>query len=169
VKTEKLKKKGGIQLPPVAFEKIEKTAGVFKQNQSPPAAMTAQNSAKTAKKIGRPFQKGKSGNPGGRPKRTPLADACREVLTLPVLGDPEGRTYAEKIAATLAEKAAKGDIRAAGELADRAEGKPRQSVEIENTTLRQAFGRMSDPELDAYARDGRLPTWFPRPENETVQ
>jgi hypothetical protein len=134
--------------------------------------MTAQNSAKTAKKIGRPFPKGKSGNPGGRPKRTPLADACREVLALPVPGDSEGRTYAEKIAATLAEKAAKGDIRAAAELADRAEGKPRQSVEIENTTLRQAFERMSAVELETYAVSGKLPGWFPHQEratNETIQ
>ena len=81
-------------------------------------------------------------------------------------GDPEGRTYAEKIAATLAEKAAKGDIRAAQELAGRAEGKARQSVEIENTTLRAAFERMTKTELETYAATAKLPEWFPPAEDE---
>jgi hypothetical protein len=94
------------------------------------------------------------------------------VLAHPVPDDPEGRTYAEKIAATLAEKAAEGDIRAAQELADRAEGKPRQSLEIENTSLREAFERMTETELEQYAVSGVLPDWFPCPEgerNETIQ
>ena len=64
------------------------------------------------------WKPGQSGNPGGRPKRTPLSDACREVLALPVPGDSEGRTYAQKIAAMLANKAGEGDIRAAQELGD---------------------------------------------------
>jgi hypothetical protein len=45
----------------------------------------------------------------------------------PVPDDPEGRTYAQAIAAKLAEKALAGDARAAGQLADRAEGRVRQS------------------------------------------
>jgi hypothetical protein len=110
------------------------------------------------------WKPGQSGNPGGRPKKTPLADACREVLALPVPDDAEGRTYAKAIAQSLAQKALAGDIRAAQELADRAEGKPRQSLEIENTSLREAF--------EQYAVSGVLPDWFPCPEgerNETVQ
>ena len=94
------------------------------------------------------------------------------MLGRPVPGDPQGRTYSQAIAETLAAKALEGDIRAAQELADRAEGKPRQSVEIENASLRQAFERMSDVELDTYAREGKLPGWFPQPEegsNGTVQ
>src|SRR5271169_3501585 len=102
-----------------------------------------ENSAKTMrgnpdKTIPHRWQPGQSGNPGGRPKKTPLADACREVLGRLVPDDADGRTYAEAIAETLAQKALSGDIRAAQELADRAEGKPRQSLEIENTTLREA-------------------------------
>jgi hypothetical protein len=84
------------------------------------------------------------------------------MLALPVPGDSKGRTYAQKIATTLAEKAAKGDIRAAQELADRAEGRARQSIEIQSVTLGDAFDRMSREELEAYARDGALPAWFPR-------
>src|ERR1700733_8916843 len=108
-----------------------------------------ENSAKTARRgnpdklIPHRWQPGQSGNPGGRPTTAPLSQACREVLSHPVPGDPEGRTYAEKIATTLAEKAAGGDIRAAQELGDRAEGRPRQRLEIENASLRQAFERMS--------------------------
>ena len=41
-------------------------------------------------------------------------------------GDREGRSYAEAIAAKLAQLALKGDIRAIEELADRAEGTPSQ-------------------------------------------
>ena len=131
-----------------------------------------ENSAKTVrgnpdKTIAHRWQPGQSGNPGGRPKRTPLADACRDVLALPVPGDVDGRTYAQKIAATLAEKAAEGDIRAAQELADRAEGRARQSIEIEQTRLKEAFDRMSREELEAYAVSGALPEWFPR--DESVQ
>jgi Family of unknown function (DUF5681) len=76
------------------------------------------------------WKPGQSGNPGGRPKRTPLIDACREVLSQLVPGDAKGRTYAQAIAEKLAAKAVEGDIRAAQELADRAEGKARQTLQI---------------------------------------
>jgi len=130
-----------------------------------------ENNAKTVrgnpdKTIPHRWQPGQSGNPGGRPKKTPLADACGEVLALPVPGDSHGRTYAQKIAATLAVKAAEGDIRAAQELADRAEGRARQSIEVEHTGLREAFDRMSGDELEAYAVTGSLPKWF---NDETIQ
>ncbi len=115
------------------------------------------------------WKPGESGNPGGRPKRTPLTDACREILAQPIPGDPEGRTYAQAIAETLAAKALDGDIRAAQELADRAEGKPRQSLEIEHTRFREAFERMSDAELDVYAREGKLPEWFPKSKEESSE
>jgi hypothetical protein len=116
------------------------------------------------------WKPGQSGNPGGRPKRTPLIDACREVLGEAVPNDSTGRTYARAIAEKLAVMALTGDIRAAGELADRAEGKARQSIAIETSALRQAFERMSREELEAYARDGKLPVWFSpeRRDDETV-
>ena len=118
------------------------------------------------------WKPGQSGNPGGRPKRTPLIDACREVLSHPVPDDPGGRTYAQAIADKLADMARNGDVEAMRALADRAEGKPRQTIGIENATLKQAFERMSDAELDAYAREGKLPDWFPQTTeaiDETVQ
>lgn len=107
------------------------------------------------------FKAGNRANPGGRPKMAPLSQACRELLATPVPGNPEGHTYAQAIAKKLAQKALAGDIRAAQELADRAEGKARQSIEIQNATLRDAFDRMSSEELEAYAREAKLPEWFP--------
>lgn len=73
---------------------------------------------------------GIGGNVGGRPKKTPLTDACRELLVKPVPDDPTGQTYAEAIVERLAEAALNGNIAAAREIADRAEGKARQSMEV---------------------------------------
>ncbi len=44
--------------------------------------------------------------------------------------DPQRRTFAECIAETLANLALRGNVRAASELCDRVEGKPRQSVAV---------------------------------------
>lgn len=112
----------------------------------------------------KPWKPGESGNPGGRPKIAPLSQACRELLAQSVPDDPEGRTFAEAIAQMLAKKAMEGDIRAAQELADRAEGRAHQSIEFQNTALREAFERMTAEELKAYASTGKLPAWFPRGE-----
>lgn len=78
----------------------------------------------------KPFQPGKSGNPGGRPKSKILSDAYKRRLTDLVPNDPEGRTYAEFIAARVVLAAAGGDMQAAKELADRTEGKPKQTVQL---------------------------------------
>ncbi len=131
------------------------------------------------RKTGRPvpggeatrWKPGQSGNPGGRPRTAPLSNAYREKLASLVPNDPQGRTYAQAIADALADQARAGDIRAAQELADRVEGRARQSIEIENAVLRDAFERMNRDELDAYARDGKLPAWFPREvgEHEPIQ
>ena len=108
------------------------------------------------------FKKGQSGNPGGRPKLAVFSQAARAMLGKLVPGDPEGRTYAEAIAQVLADKALSGDIRAARELIERAEGKPKQSVEIQNGSFQDAFDRMTPEELEAYAVSAALPEWFPK-------
>jgi hypothetical protein len=106
------------------------------------------------------WKAGQSGNPGGRPGTAAFAQARREVLSAPVPGDQDGRTNTEAIAWKLAAMARAGNVRAAVELADRAEGRARGSVETENTALSQAFDRMTEAELLAYAQSGALPNWF---------
>jgi hypothetical protein len=106
------------------------------------------------------WRKGQSGNPGGRPRTAVFAQACREVLAALAPGDGAGRTYSEAIARKLAEMALAGNVRAAVELANRAEGRVRQPVETENTALAQSFDRMTEAELLAYAERGVLPNWF---------
>jgi hypothetical protein len=77
-----------------------------------------------------PWKPGESGNPGGRPKKKPLTDAYAAILGKPVPAEVAEKlkvdtstTYAEIIAMALAREAVKGNVRAAGELADRVEGK----------------------------------------------
>jgi hypothetical protein len=77
----------------------------------------------------KPFKKGQSGNPKGRPKKIP--DLM--VLLANVLGDTKNDlTAAEHILNALRKKALAGDVRAAEMLLDRAYGKPKQPTE--NTT-----------------------------------
>jgi len=52
------------------------------------------------------------------------------------------------------------------ELVERAEGKAKQSVEIQTASSGDAFDLKSREELEAYATSGALPEWFP---NEKVQ
>lgn len=114
--------------------------------------------------VGKPYQwkKGQSGNPTGRPKSKTLSDAYRKKLEEPVPNDPEGRTWAELIAEGQVRDAVRGNVQAAREIADRTEGKPRQSIEFEDKTVAEAFERMTREELEAYAATGKLPDWFPR-------
>ena len=112
----------------------------------------------------RPFLPGTSGNPAGRPRTAALSQAYRNKLAELVPNDRYNRTFAQCIADRLVELAMGGNISAAQELADRAEGRARQSVEIHSVVLREAFERMNREELDSYAREGRLPAWFPHTE-----
>jgi hypothetical protein len=88
---------------------------------------------------GRPFEKGnkfsfmpgQSGNPRGRPKSVKfLSEAYREWLGAPSRKDPE-RTNADMLAEVIGQQALAGDIAAAREIGDRAEGRPRQSVALD--------------------------------------
>src|SRR5205085_12662662 len=71
------------------------------------------------------FQPGESGNPAGRPKSVTLSEAYRQQLAAQQAEGVES-TYAEVIAKMVCDEAAKGNINAAGEIADREEGKQRQ-------------------------------------------
>jgi|SRR5580704_127920 hypothetical protein len=112
------------------------------------------------------FKKGQSGNPSGRPKSKMLSEAYKNKLEELVPNDAEGRTWAELIAEGQVRDAVRGNVQAAREIADRTEGRARQAIEFEDKTLSNAFNRMSTEELDAYARDGTLPPWFPRTQSQ---
>jgi hypothetical protein len=120
---------------------------------------------------GKPYRwkKGMSGNPSGRPKSKTLSDAYRNKLEEPVPNDPEKRTWAELIAEAQVRDAVRGNVQAAKELADRTEGKARQAIEFEDATVTKAFERMTTDELEAYARDGTLPAWFPQVTGSDVE
>jgi hypothetical protein len=94
-----------------------------------------ENNAKTTR--GKPFepgnkfgfQPGQSGNPGGRPKTKVFSMAAREWLASPNAEYPD-LTNAEVAVIKCGAAALDGDIAALRELLDRAEGRPRQAVEI---------------------------------------
>lgn len=68
---------------------------------------------------------------GGRPKKLPEL----HVLLADVLGEEkDGISAAEAILKSIRAKAAKGDVRAAELLLDRAYGKPKQSIDNNITT-----------------------------------
>jgi 3-hydroxyisobutyrate dehydrogenase-like beta-hydroxyacid dehydrogenase len=80
-------------------------------------------------KDARPFKKGQSGNPKGRPKLPDLSEAIARVLS----EEKDGLTALDAILAALRAKAAKGDVRAAQELLDRGFGKSKQFIDHTTT------------------------------------
>lgn len=80
---------------------------------------------KRGNKVGRRFRPGESGNPAGRPKRTRLTEALIAELAT---GDDQ--TTAERVAAALIREALAGNVQAIREVFDRAEGKPRQALDV---------------------------------------
>ncbi len=70
------------------------------------------------------FKKGKSGNPGGRPKEKPFADALR--MELAAAGEDHKKLRA--IAQKLLDKAEAGDMPAINTIADRLDGRVPQAI-----------------------------------------
>ncbi len=83
----------------------------------------------------KPWPKGVSGNPAGRPKSVTLSESYRALLASPFPNDPEGRTFAEYIAYKVVLGAAMGDLASAKEITDRTEGRPRQALDIDMSVL----------------------------------
>lgn len=75
------------------------------------------------KQRGRPFQKGKSGNPGGRPKKTPelveVENLCKQLSPRAV----------ERLAEWMEDDNPRASVAAAQSILERAFGKPRQPIE----------------------------------------
>jgi hypothetical protein len=125
--------------------------------------VSTQNSGKTvgAKKRGRienlkPWKRGQSGNPGGRPRKNKLADAMRAWLER--VDEKTGLTNAELVAAAVGKKALKGSAEAFRVIADRTEGKPSQSVTVTRESgLGPVLSQLNRGELRHYAETGELP------------
>jgi hypothetical protein len=100
-----------------------------------------------------------SPNPGGRPKSRLLSEALRYRLAEVKPDDPAGRTYAEAIADNLVRIACSGGpsaVHAANEIADRIEGRSRQSIEVADITAE--LRNKSDAELLFYLDNNRWPS-----------
>jgi hypothetical protein len=83
-----------------------------------------------APKNSKPFPKGVSGNPNGRPKDLPEI----KKLLADVLGEEkDGVSAAEAILKAIRAKATKGDIKAAELLLDRAYGKSQQKIDLNHS------------------------------------
>jgi len=74
----------------------------------------------------KPFPKGVSGNPKGRPKLPDIREAMARLLS----DEKDGAVALDTMLAALRMKAESGDVRAAEVLLDRAFGKSSQTVDV---------------------------------------
>ena len=105
----------------------------------------------------KPWPKGVSGNPGGRPRKKHITEELERLLAQEA-PNRKGQTWASVIAEALLVQASKGDVRAISELANRVEGKPLQalSVSTDSDSLaerlerarKRVLDRMTEEELD---------------------
>lgn len=89
-----------------------------------------------------------------------MSQAVRQKLGEIVPDDPQGRTFAQKIADSLVDRATRGDAESFRALGDRAEGKPSQSVAVSSTTPFSEFDGWTRGELRAFAERGERPVRF---------
>jgi len=79
--------------------------------------------------LGRPFQKGQSGNPNGRPPNdTCLTALLRKEIEKICLSDKQGRTWKELIVMATMKLAMEGNAAALREVWERSDGKIQQPV-----------------------------------------
>lgn len=83
-----------------------------------------------------PWKKGQSGNPGGREKRKPISDMYRRILA------DENRL--KRFCMAQYRLAIKGDSVASRDITDRLEGKPLQSIDVNDNRQSDAASRIRD-------------------------
>jgi len=77
----------------------------------------------------KPFKKGESGNPDGRPKLPDLREVMAEMLS----EEKDGKSALQAIVARLRQLATAGNIKAAEVLLSRGYGLPKQNIEHSGT------------------------------------
>lgn len=86
----------------------------------------AQNSDVSGpKRFGRPFVKGQSGNPGGRPKRLHFSKLCEKIVK-----SRDGKELLLKTMQSILKKEGMAAVLLMREMAERTEGKVTQGVEL---------------------------------------
>ena len=100
-----------------------------------------------------PWPKGRSGNPGGRPKRKPLTDALIAELNTAAQGTDV--TKLQAIVQRLVQMAAAGDLGAIKHIHAYVEGLPTQKVDIRGEVERLAARYGRDPD-ELYERTLRV-------------
>jgi len=103
------------------------------------------------------WKKGQSGNPKGRPKSITLSEAYRRELAKVDPTDEHKRTFAEILAEQAVVKAKTGDVQALREIADRTEGKARQTITLTGER-REQIERAIDRMVERAAADGHVLT-----------
>ena len=79
------------------------------------------------------FEKGKSGNPGGRPKDRPFRESLRKQLHDIDPKDPDKLKKIDQIAKKCIDMALDGNMQAIKEIADRTDGKSDATVNVNGT------------------------------------
>ncbi len=102
----------------------------FTQSPDHQAQNTAAKAGRKEPPVHTRWKPGQSGNPKGRPKSLTLSEAYRRELAKVDPADPAKRTFAEVLAEQMIIKAKRGDVAALKEIADRVEGKSKQSVTL---------------------------------------
>lgn len=91
------------------------------------------------------FKPGQSGNPSGRPRRTALDDALKQMLEeefQEVMTASVGMTVAQVLARGILKHAMKGNARAMQLAAERTGGKPRQQIDLNVSATQDLAERM---------------------------
>jgi ribosomal protein L17 len=100
------------------------------------------------------WKPGQSGNPAGRPKSLTLSEAYRRELAKVDPHDALKRTFAEVLAEQMIVKASKGDVAALKEIADRVEGKAKQTITL-TTDRREQVERAIDRMIERAGEQGQ--------------
>ena len=96
----------------------------------------------------KPWAKGVSGNPGGRPRKKLIDQALQDLLLR------NDSALALAIAQKLLTRAKKGDLKAIQLVAERVEGKPKKQSETSDAEDRPlAIENMTDEELEHRIRE----------------